>query len=319
MHISTVKPYKPSQKTLEKIESGELLLKHKDFKKMLHNLSPTNTAGTPFKSNALKDIWTTVLPFTNEQMNRMEEEVKVNIKHLAIKGIMTFFRSNIDTFLGEHTMRYEVYEEAKLEYLLRHEGRSAFYITEEEEGVMYDLLESLFISSSEKVFLSKYYFKNVEKFDMSKNEMDSVLFTFYQKCMLIFNDFNVNVGDNLYDKWISYLEFGLTEKHKEFYSLAKFKPYSNFVLWYCNEVKEHGWLDDEDGLIFVDYFLNFYKYLDRIKELESEETILKIGEFVEFAKENVDVEKLYDKHKEMHIELFRIHEELKATETLSEI
>lgn len=311
MHTATVKPYKPSKKTLEKIESGELLLEHKNFKKILQNISPTNTAGTPFKCDALKDIWNTVLPFTNQQMNRMEEEVQVNIKQLAIKGIMTSFRSNIDYFLGEHVMRYEVYEEAKLEYLLKYQ-KLAFYITEEEEQVLYDLLEDLFVSSSEKVFLSKYYFKNVEKFDMSKNEMDNVLFTFYQKCMLIFNDFSVNVGDNLYDKWIGYLEFGLTEKHKEFYSLAKFKPYSSFVLWYCNEVKENGWLDEEDGLVFVDYYLNFYKYLDQIRELEPKKTIIQVHEFVEFAKENVDVENLYGEHKDMHIKLFELHEQLTA-------
>jgi len=157
---------------------------------------------------------------------------------------------------------------------------------------LYGFLEELFVSSAERVLFSKYYYGNVEKFDMTN----------------LFEDLNVDVKDKLYERWIEHLSFGLNDKHKEFYSLAKFKPYSNYVLWYCIDAKENGL--DEDGILFVDYFLNFYKYLDKIKELEPKETIIQVREFVEYAKENVQVEKLYDEHKDMHVELFRLHEQL---------
>jgi len=308
MHTSTVKPYKPNRKTLQKIESGEFLLKDKYFNMILQNTSPTPRLGKPFKGNVLEEIWNTILPFKTDQMNRMEDKVKVEIKKLALKGINAAFRFKIDHFLGDHAMRYEVYEEKKLEYLLRYQEAPSYYVTKEGEHLLYGFLEELFVSSAERVLFSKYYYGNVEKFDMTNDETYNLLLAFFQKCMILFEDLNVDVKDKLYERWIEHLSFGLNDKHKEFYSLAKFKPYSNYVLWYCIDAKENGL--DEDGILFVDYFLNFYKYLDKIKELEPKETIIQVREFVEYAKENVQVEKLYDEHKDMHVELFRLHEQL---------
>lgn len=314
MSNSTVKSYKPNKKTLQKIESGELLLKDKYFNMILQNTSPTHYLGKPFKGNVLNEIWSTILPFKTEQMNRMEESVKLEIKKLALKGINTAFRSKIDHFLGDHAMRYEVYEEKKLEYLLKYQASPSYYVTKEDEYLLYEYLEELFVNSSERVLFSKYYYGNVEKFDMTNDESHSLLLAFFQKCMLLFENLNVDIKDKLYEEWLDHLSFGLNDKHKEFYALAKFKPYSNYVLWYCNDAKENGL--DEDGIIFVEYFLNFYKHLDKIKELEPEETIIQVLDFVGYAKEKVQVSKFYNEHKDMHIELFKLHEQLKDAATL---
>ncbi|MFP3726495.1 hypothetical protein U8V72_15055 [Priestia filamentosa] len=302
--------YRLKQELLRKMRAGETLYESDDIKDLIVRLSPVRQDSDAFYSNPLLELWETALVLNIEQLNYLfcyEEEI-TQVKEAAMEGIIKAFKEYVQVFLGPHLMKKEVYEKERFKYIeMYHKSPCSF--SKEDETQLYKYFKNLIEKSSSYIFKygedkKCFYITNSE---LTLKKSNYLLFNFFLVGMSIFSFYNTTISKSIYEHWLFNLQIGLSPEQKEIYKKSRYKPFSDFILSYyiTNSVED---LQRGKAPTCTEEIINFYNYLEQIREVESLHKIYQVRDFVELIKTCTPLEKLFPSFAQDYRKIFKLHD-----------